>query len=98
MNSTPSCSEQAPLRTDTAPSTREARQDRELLGQIRSSALFFSFEEAFQTTTGLPLVLRQSGAFDRPFEGGKNASPFCSLMTAGGRSCAACLTLHQEAE
>ena len=65
MNSAPSRSEQAPLCTDTVPSTRETRQDRELLGQIRSSALFSSFEEAFQTTTGLPLVLRQSGAFDR---------------------------------
>lgn len=69
-----------------------------VLGRLRQSKLFRDYQEAFEATTGLPLVLRAAGSFRTPLEGSKRANPFCTLMTQRNKTCAACLQLQQRAE
>lgn len=79
------------------PVTQAPRAD-EVVSRLRSSDIFRSYQQAFQTATGLPLVLRTAGSFQKPLHGAKNPGPFCVLMAAKSRSCAACLELQQRAE
>jgi ligand-binding sensor protein len=79
------------------PVTQAPRAD-EVVSRLRSSDIFRSYQQAFQTATGLPLVLRTAGSFQKPLHGAKNPGPFCVLMAAKSRSCAACLDLQQRAE
>ncbi len=68
------------------------------VGLLRTSAIFRDYQQAFQTATGLPLVLRTAGSFQVPLDGAKNIAPFCALMAAKSRSCAACLQTQQRIE
>ncbi|MCX6952810.1 MAG: helix-turn-helix domain-containing protein [Verrucomicrobia bacterium] len=77
--------------------THAPRAD-DVVARLRASEIFRSYQIAFQTATGLPLVLRTAGSFQEPMHGAKNLSPFCVLMAAKSRSCAACLELQQRAE
>ena len=70
----------------------------EVANRLRSSELFRSYQQAFQTATGLPLVLRAAGSFQAPLAGSKNGSAFCALMAAKSKTCAACLQLQQQVE
>jgi AraC-like DNA-binding protein/ligand-binding sensor protein len=65
---------------------------------LQQSELFREYREAFEATTGLPLVLRAAGAFQAPLEGSKHANPFCALMIQSNKTCATCLQLQQRAE
>lgn len=65
---------------------------------LRKSKLFRVYQQAFEATTGLPLVLREPGSFRTPLEGSKRANPFCTLMTQTNKTCAACLQLQQRVE
>lgn len=65
---------------------------------LQESGLFREYREAFEASTGLPLVLRAAGAFQAPLEGSKRANSFCTLMIRSGKTCAACLQLQQRAE
>jgi AraC-like DNA-binding protein len=85
------------LPTSPATATATLRAD-DVVARIRSSEIFRSYQQAFQTATGLPLVLRTAGSFQEPMHGAKNLSPFCVLMAAKSKSCAACLELQQRAE
>lgn len=69
-----------------------------VLGRLRQSKLFRDYQQAFEATTGLPLVLRAPGSFRTPLEGSKRTNPFCGLMTGANKTCAACLQLQQRAE
>ncbi|HEX2855361.1 MAG TPA: helix-turn-helix domain-containing protein [Opitutaceae bacterium] len=89
MNAAPS----APALHDTP-----RRGDDHLVGRLQKSEIFRDYQEAFQTATGLPLVLRAAGAFDAPLAGAKNGSAFCALMAAKSKTCAACLQMQQRAE
>lgn len=73
-------------------------RNRELVARIEKSQLFRDYRSAFETATGLPLAIRAAGAFQPPLAGSKQASPFCALMAARSRSCAACLEVQQRAE
>ena len=89
-----------PMNTATlapSPVTQAPRAD-DVVSRLRSSEIFRSYQQAFQTATGLPLVLRTAGSFREPLHGAKNLSPFCVMMAAKSRSCAACLELQQRAE
>ena len=77
--------------------THAPRAD-DVVSRLRASEIFGSYQQAFQTATGLPLVLRTAGSFQEPLHGAKNLSPFCVLMAAKSKSCAACLELQQRAE
>ncbi len=35
----------------------------DVVGRLRESELFRDYQEAFETATGLPLVLREAGSF-----------------------------------
>jgi len=69
-----------------------------LVGRLQTSEIFRDYQQAFQTATGLPLVLRAPGAFQAPMAGARNLNPFCALMAARSKTCAACLDNQQRAE
>lgn len=70
----------------------------EVVNRLRGSQIFRDYQQAFQTATGLPLVLRAAGSFQAPMHGAKNINPFCALMAAKSKTCAACLQVQQRAE
>jgi AraC-like DNA-binding protein/ligand-binding sensor protein len=84
-----------PTASNPATSSRSAS---DLVTRLRDSDIFKQYQDAFQTATGLPLVLRAAGAFQPPLQGSKLLNPFCSLMAATNKSCAACLQLQQRIE
>ncbi len=65
---------------------------------LQKSALFLEYRQAFEATTGLPLVLRAAGSFQAPLQGSKQANPFCSLMIGANKTCSSCLQLQQRVE
>jgi AraC-like DNA-binding protein len=73
-------------------------ESREIGDQLRESEVYRAYENAFQETTGLPLALRPLGSFDSRLVSAKNSNPFCRLMSANNKSCAACLRLQQQVE
>lgn len=86
---------------DANPTTLTAtssRRDDDVVARLQQSEIFRDYQQAFQTATGLPLVLRASGAFDAPMAGASNISPFCALMAARSKTCAACLLMQQRME
>jgi AraC-like DNA-binding protein/ligand-binding sensor protein len=70
----------------------------DVVSRLRDSQIFRDYQQAFQTATGLPLVLRTAGSFQEPMHGAKNVNSFCTLMAAKSKTCAACLQLQQRAE
>lgn len=69
-----------------------------LVGRLQTAEIFRDYQQAFQTATGLPLVLRAPGAFQAPMAGARNLNPFCTLMAGRSKTCAACLEQQQRAE
>ncbi|MGH7997603.1 MAG: PocR ligand-binding domain-containing protein [Opitutaceae bacterium] len=80
------------------PSDERIRESREIVARLGGSETYRSYEDAFETTTGLPLALRPLGAFQSPLNEARNAKPFCALMAATGKTCAACLQFQQRVE
>ncbi|HET7537402.1 MAG TPA: helix-turn-helix domain-containing protein [Candidatus Didemnitutus sp.] len=74
------------------------KSERQLVSCLQQSQVFRDYKSAFETTTGLPLTLRRAGAFQPPLAGSKQMNPFCALMAASNKSCAACLQMQQCAE
>lgn len=84
--------------TPAHPPALSPEQRRAVVSQLQSSQLFRDFQSAFETTTGLPLVLRASGSFNFPLHGSTRTNPFCADMAARNRTCAACLQFQQLVE
>lgn len=80
------------------PQVTPHHRDDDLVVRLRQSEIFRGYQQAFQTATGLPLVLRATGAFDAPLSGAKSANPFCALLAATSKTCAACLQMQQRVE
>jgi AraC-like DNA-binding protein len=80
------------------PIAATAAADRYVAPHLQRSQIFRSYQQAFESTTGLPLALRQPGSFQSPLHGSKQANPFCTLMAASSPTCAACLQLQQRVE
>jgi AraC-like DNA-binding protein/ligand-binding sensor protein len=80
------------------PSETTLRDRNELVGRLQSADIFREYQRAFQSITGLPLVLRAAGSFQLGLEGAKRSNAFCSLMAAKNKSCAACLSLQERLE
>ncbi len=72
--------------------------DRNIVPHLQRSEIFREYVKAFETTTGLPLALRQTGSFHSPLHQSKQVNPFCVLMGAKNQSCAACLRQQQHME
>jgi AraC-like DNA-binding protein len=79
--------------TDTAQEHCE-----EIVARLQESVLFHDYQDAFETATGLPLVLRAAGSFDPPLRGSSKLASFCALMGGTSRTCAACLELQAKVE
>jgi AraC-like DNA-binding protein/ligand-binding sensor protein len=84
----------------TCPTTSESspNRTRELVARMAQSAIFRDYQQAFATTTGLPLTLRAAGSFQAPHAGSKQLNAFCAQMAAKSKTCAACLQLQQRIE
>ncbi len=78
--------------------TVATRQTKELVAHLEKSEMFRSYQQAFETVTGLPLAIRAAGAFQPPLHGSKKSNSFCALMAATNKTCAACLQLQQKIE
>jgi AraC-like DNA-binding protein/ligand-binding sensor protein len=75
-----------------------AKRSKALVGQLKSSAIFKDYQDAFRETTGMPLNLRPVEGFDLPHHGDPKENPFCALMAKSNHTCAACLQLQAELE
>ena len=75
-----------------------AQQSRAIVAQLKRSQIFRDYEQAFRETTGLPIALRPTEAFDLPHHGDPKENPFCALMAKSNHSCAACLQLQRRVE
>lgn len=75
-----------------------ARAGADILRSLQQSPLFQEYRQAFEATTGLPLVLREAGSFRSPLQGSKRMNPFCALMAGANSTCSACLQLQQRLE
>lgn len=82
----------------SAPAEHVADHGRTVVSQLQRSEVFREYQNAFETTTGLPLALRAAGSFNFPLHGSKRANPFCALMAGTNKTCAACLQLQQQVE
>jgi len=82
----------------TAPASTSPAPDLDLAARLRGSEIFRHYQDAFQTATGLPLVLRAAGSFETPLHGSSRLNPFCAFMAATNKTCAACLELQQRIE
>ncbi len=82
----------------TSLNTTHPQRADDLVVRLRNSEIFRDYQQAFQTATGLPLVLRAAGAFEAPLAGARNVNPFCALMAGRSKSCAACLQMQQRVE
>lgn len=82
----------------SADTTASNERSRNVCTQLQRSEVFRDYQNAFETTTGLPLGLRAAGSFQFPLHGSKRANPFCSLMAGRNKTCAACLQLQQQVE
>ena len=69
-----------------------------VVSHLQQSDFFREYQQAFEATTGLPLVLREAGSFRTPLQGSTRINPFCALMTQSNETCAACLQLQQALE
>ena len=79
-------------------SENPAKRSRAMVAQLKQSAIYRDYEQAFRETTGLPINLRPIEAFDLPHTGDPKENPFCALMAATNQSCAACLQLQRRVE
>jgi AraC-like DNA-binding protein/ligand-binding sensor protein len=79
----------------TGPSARETS---DLVSLLLTSDIFRDYQRAFQSLTGLPLVLRSAGSFASPMQGHKLSNALCVLMASRNKTCAACLDLQQRLE
>lgn len=89
MNAVPSSS---------ASAHESSHRNQGLVARIEKSPIFRDYRSAFQTATGLPLVLRAAGSFKPPMAGSKQMNPFCALMAGRSKSCAACLQMQERVE
>jgi AraC-like DNA-binding protein len=69
-----------------------------LVRLLRRSATFAAYRHAFETVTGLGLVLRIPGSFNLPLHGSRHRNRFCSLLSARSSAAAACLRCQGEIE
>lgn len=82
----------------TTPSESSLHRDEDIVARLKASQIFRDYQDAFETATGLPLVLRAVGSFDPPLRGSKQIASFCTLMGGTSKTCAACLQLQAKME
>ena len=63
---------------------------------LAGSNLYQDYERAFSDATGLPVALRPVESWQLPHHGQRSENPFCAMLAAKSRACAACLQLQQK--
>ena len=66
-----------------------------LVERLTESKVYQEYERAFSDATGLPLRLRSVESWQLPHHGQRKENPFCAMLAAKSRSCAACLQVQQ---
>lgn len=84
-----------PLSVNAFASAESAPPERTVVSHLQRSDIFRDYVKAYETTTGLPLALRPVGTFQSPIHQSKQLNPFCALMAANNKACAACLRMQQ---
>ena len=85
-------------RTGVASRPTDATRASTIISHLRQSQLFRDYQEAFEATTGLPLVLREAGSLRTPLESSKKINPFCVLMAGANNTCSSCLLMQDQLE
>ncbi|MBI3887401.1 MAG: helix-turn-helix domain-containing protein [Opitutae bacterium] len=89
---------QSNLASATTPTPAADESGRAVVAHLRQSEIYRNYQQAYETTTGLPLDIRAAGSFQSPLHGSKHANSFCVLMAKANKTCAACLQLQQRVE
>jgi AraC-like DNA-binding protein len=66
-----------------------------LVERLSESKVYHDYERAFSDATGLPLRLRSVESWQLPHHGQRKENPFCAMLAAKSRACAACLQVQQ---
>ncbi len=80
-----------------------ARNDADAQGdsvteRLTKTRLFQDYQGAFESATGLPLYLQQTGGAQGGLTGRPGGNAFCLLMAQSNQACAACFALQQKLE
>lgn len=67
-----------------------------LVEALSGSNLYQDYERAFSEATGLAVALRPVESWQLPHHGQRRENPFCAMMAAKSRACAACLQVQQK--
>ena len=82
-----------PIDTEIA---ADAGTDSELIEKLKASAFYQTYQNAFRTATGLPLVLIPADRrMFNPCYASANQNPFCQALNTGAHPCSECV-LAQE--
>src|SRR5688572_973048 len=84
--------------TPALPASAATHGHADVAARLQQSEIFREYREAFQTATGLPLVLRPVGAGESSMAGTRNINAFCALMAVRRQTCAACVQMHARIE
>jgi len=74
----------------------DMQNENHLAEALCSSNLYQDYERAFSDATGLPVALRAVESWQLPHHRQRNENPFCAIMAAKSRACAACLQVQQK--
>src|SRR6185436_9237010 len=69
--------------------------DNNVIDRLTNSKIYSDYENAFSEATGLPLRLRPVESWQLPHHGQRKENPFCAMLAAKSRACAACLQVQQ---
>ena len=72
------------------------QNENNLVEALCQSKIYQDYERAFSEATGLPVALRPVESWQLPHHGQRSENPFCAMMAAKSRACAACLQVQQK--
>ena len=72
------------------------QNENNLAEALSNSKIYQDYERAFSEATGLPVALRPVESWQLPHHGRRAENPFCAMMAAKSRACAACLQTQQK--
>src|ERR1041385_6100758 len=76
--------------------SNDMQNENNLAEALSSSKIYQDYERAFSEATGLPVALRPVESWQLPLHGRRSENPFCAMMAAKSRACAACLQVEQK--
>src|SRR6185369_5910176 len=68
----------------------------QLLETLTHSEMFQNYERAYTEATGMPVALRPVETWQLPLHGKRRENPFCAIIAAKSRTCAACLQMQEK--